>query len=527
MNDIGVSDTNDMADKNVKEETIVTDEGEVMRHEEEVRPQRRIHPGLIAAIVIALVLVFFLIVWYFSGSSGEAGRPVPAPRTSVGDMPTETIANQTLTLSPEQVQNAGISIETVGEQLSTESIETSATGTIEANAYRQTPAVTLVGGIVRRVGPELGENVSAGQTVAVIFSDEFAQTQSRYIALRTETENARRNYERTQGLVAINQPGRSELEQATKQRRAAEAALNEMRNRYERTTRLITIGAASREELEQDTTKLRTAEAELQEATQREVRATQLLPISPEVRAASEEALNKLRSSESELAATRQRLILYGMPSSRVDSLRSASQVTSELAVPAPISGTITSRSINIGEVVEANKELVTITNLSSVWVIAQVFERDLARLRVGSGANVTSDAFPNRLFRGQISYIDPQLDETTRTAKVRIEIANPNRELRIGMYVRVAFGALGNAERTVPVVPTAAVQNINGQQIVFLPTSDPNVFELRPVRLGGESEGRHQILEGLTVGDKVVTNGSFALRAEWLKTNQGSEHQH
>jgi multidrug efflux pump subunit AcrA (membrane-fusion protein) len=66
-------------------------------------------------------------------------------------------------------------------------------------------------------------------------------------------------------------------------------------------------------------------------------------------------------------------------------------------------------------------------------------------------------------------------------------------------------------------------VQNINGQQIVFVPTSDPNVFELRPVRLGPESEGRYQVLEGLTVGDKVVTNGSFALRAEWLKTHQGS----
>jgi cobalt-zinc-cadmium efflux system membrane fusion protein len=522
MNDIRVSDKNEMADKTIKEETIVTENGEIV-HEEEIRPHRRIHPGLIAAIVIALVLVSFLIVWYFSGSGGEAGRPVPAPRTSVGEMPTETIANQTMTLSPEQVQNAGVTFETVGEQLSTESTETSATGTVEANAYRQTPAVTLVGGIVRRVGPQLGENVSAGQTVAVIFSDEFAQTQSRYISLRTETENARRDYERTQNLATINQPGNAELEQATKQRRAAEAALNEARSRYERTARLIAIGAASREELEQDTTKLRTAEAELQEASQREVRATQLLPISPQVRSATEEALNKLRNSESELAATRQRLILYGMPPSRVDSLRSASQVTSELAVPAPISGTVTARSINIGEVVEANKELMRITDLSSVWVIAQVFERDLARLRVGSGANVTSDAFPNRLFRGQISYIDPQLDEATRTAKVRVEIANPDRALKIGMYVRVAFGALGNAERTVPVVPTAAVQNINGQQIVFVPTSDPNVFELRPVRLGSESEGRYQVLEGLTVGDKVVTNGSFALRAEWLKTHQGS----
>jgi multidrug efflux pump subunit AcrA (membrane-fusion protein) len=514
------------ADQSVIDKRVTTEDGEVVLHEEDTRPLRRLHPGLIAALMLTIAGVL-LLGWYFLSSSGEAGRPVPAPRSSVGDMPTETLTNQTLTLSPEQVQNAGITIETVGEQLSTESGETSATGTVEANAYRQTPAIALVGGIVRRIGPQLGENVGVGQTVAVIFSDEFAQTQSRYITLKTESENARRSYERTQRLATINQPGRSELEQATKQRKAAEASLSEMRNRYERTTRLVRIGAASREELEQDTTKLRTAEAETEEARLRENRAARLLPISAEVRSATEEALNKLRTAETELASTRQRLILYGMPPGRINTLRSASQVTSELAVPAPVSGAVTARSANGGEVVEANKELLRITDLSSVWVVAQVYERDLARFRVGGGASVTADAFPNRLFRGHVTYIDPQLDEGTRTGKVRIELANPNRNLKIGMYVRVAFAATGSSESTAPVVPTSSVQNINGQQVVFVSTTDPNVFELRPVRLGPQSTGRYQVLEGLMVGDKVVTNGSFTLRAEWLKANQGAEHQH
>jgi multidrug efflux pump subunit AcrA (membrane-fusion protein) len=76
--------------------------------------------------------------------------------------------------------------------------------------------------------------------------------------------------------------------------------------------------------------------------------------------------------------------------------------------------------------------------------------------------------------------------------------------------------------------VPADAVQNVSGQQVVFVTTQDPNVFEMRPVRLGAESEGRYQVLEGVKVGDRVVVNGSFALRAEWLKFNQsGSEHQH
>ena len=488
-----------------------------------VRRRNLIIAGSFVGVVGIAVLA--MLVWYFAGGS-EAGKPVPAPRISMTDAPTDQAAvltDQTVTLSPAQLENTEIAFDTVGEQLSTESESVAATGVVEANAYKQTPAVTLVGGIVRRGLPELGRNVSAGQTVAVIFSDEFAQTQSRYIALRTETENARRNYERSQRLAEINTPGRNEVEQATRQLRAAEAALSEARNKHDRTTRLIRIGAASREDLDQDTTKLRTAEAEAVEAQQREERARRLLPLSPEVRAASEEALNKLRAAESELAATRQRLILYGLPAGRVDSLRSPSQITSELSVPSPISGTVTTRSVNFGEVVDANKELMRITDLSSMWVIAQVYERDIARLRVGSGASVTSDAFPENIFRGTITYIDPQLDEATRTGKVRVELANPGRALKIGMYVRAAFGALGDAERTAPVVPAAAVQNVAGQQVVFLPTDDPNVFAMRPVRLGPESEGRYIVNEGLNVGDRVVTNGSFMLRAEYLKMRQGS----
>ena len=419
------------------ENTVFDDDGTVISHTEQTITDpprsRRVHPGVIAATISAAGLIL-LLVWYFALRDSSAGRPVPAPRsTAMDDLPAgEPMTRQTLTITPEQLATSGISIETVGEQLAPEVGLTASTGVIEANAYRNTPALALVGGVVRAVPPELGENVNRGQTVAVVFSNEFAEAQSRYIALQTETENARQNYERTQRLVGINQPGRTELDQAAKQLKAAEAALAEMQNRYQRTTRLIKIGAASREELEQDNTKLRTAEAEVTEARRRHERAGRLVEINPETRTQNEEALNKLRSSESELATSRQRLILYGMSPDRVSSLRNASQVTSELAVLAPIGGTVTSRTVNAGEVVEANKELLRVTDLSNVWVIAQVFEQDLPRLRVGSGASVTAGAFPDRLFRGHVTYIDPSIDQATRTAKVRVELANADRALTI-----------------------------------------------------------------------------------------------
>ena len=488
-------------------------------------PRRGVKPMYIALGILAVVLVgVAALVWTrYAGSGG--GQPVPAPRTvsmdDAGEGESPALTGQTVRIQPEQIESSGIAIETVGEQLTTETEAASATGVVQANAYRETPAIALAGGVVRRIGVELGQPVSRGQTIAVVFSDEFAETQSRLLALNTQVANARQNLERRERLVALNQPGRTEFDAATKQLTAAEAQLDEMRKRYQRTVRLVEIGAASRQDLEEDNTKLRTAEAETVEARRRLERSRTLLDIRPETRGELEEAQNALRQAESERSAVRQKLILYGLSPQRIDALRSPSQISSELAVTAPVSGTVTARAVNAGEVVEANKELLRVTDLSSVWVIAQAFEPTLARLRTGTGASVTSDAFPERLFRGQVTYIDPRLDEQTRTAQVRVELDNPGQTLKIGMYVRVAFGALGQAERTAPVIPAAALQTIGNRQIVFVATKEAGVFELRPVRVGPETNGQHIVIEGLTVGDRIATAGSFMLRAEWLKSNQ------
>jgi len=316
------------------------------------------------------------------------------------------------------------------------------TGVVQVNGYKETPVVSIVGGIVRGVKAELGQNVKRGETVAVVFSNELAEAQSRYLS--------------------------------------ALAALDEHHRHHLRTQRLVEIGAASREELEMANT--------------------------------------KYRDAESEVARLREKLLLLGLSPQRIDSLNSTSQISSEISVPSPASGTITSRTVNSGEVIEATKELMRVTDLSSVWVVGQVYEKDLASIHVGSGANITSDAYPGRVFRGRISYVDPKIDPATRTAQVRIELANPGQALKIGMYVNLAFAALGAAEKTTPVVPKDAVQSIGNQQFVFVTTEKPNEFILHPVRLGAESNGFYPVLEGLNAGERIVTNGSFLLRAEWLK---------
>ena len=400
--------------------------------------------ALLIAVVAMAIFVVAIAAWLLWPK--QAGKPVAAPRSvSFDESPQPaTAGGEKLTLTPEQMRTVQLKVETVGERLSSEATGQIATGVIQANTYKETPVVSLVGGIVRSVGAELGQSVRRGQRVAVVFSNELAEAQSRY-------------------LTAV-------------------ATLDEHHRHHLRTIKLVEIGAASRQDLET--------------------------------------ATSQYREAESNLANLRQKLLLLGMTAKRIDSLNSTSQISSEVTVPSPSSGTVTSRTVNSGEVIEANKELMRVTDLSTVWVVGQVYEKDLATVRVGSGANVTSDAYPSRVFRGRVSYVDPKLDPATRTAQVRIDLANPGQMFKIGMYVNVAFAGLGAAEKTMPMVPKDAVQAIGNQQYVFAATERPNEFLLRQVRLAPESNGFYPVIEGLSVGDRIVTDGSFMLRAEWLKSH-------
>jgi RND family efflux transporter MFP subunit len=487
----------------------------------EETPNRK--PLYVALAVIGVLVIAALSYWLLRSRDTE--QIVQAPRTvSFGDnsnsQSSDTTGEQTVTIQPDQVNKIGLKIETVGETLSSEAMTVAATGVVQPNAYKETPVISLLGGVLRSVSGELGRNVGKGQTLAVIFSDELAESQSRYLALQTEAQTARQNYDRTAKLVKINPSSNAELDQALAALKTTEAELVEHHKHHVRTEKLLAIGAVSREEFEQATTKLKTAEANVEETKRRYDRAVKVAEINPVSRGEFEQAAVKRQTAESDLATSKQRLLLLGLSSQRVNSLRVPSQITSEIALTAPVAGTITKRMVNQGEVLEANKELMRVTNLSSVWAIAQVYEKDLSLLRVGSGASITTDSYPGRLFRGHVTYIDPNINQETRTVQVRVELDNPGQILKIGMYVNVAFGSMGTAERTMPVIPSSSVQNMSDRQVVFVATDKPNVFTVKPVRLGKENNGQFTVLEGLNVGDKIVTDGSFLLRAELVKQN-------
>lgn len=274
----------------------------------------------------------------------------------------------------------------------------------------------------------------------------------------------------------------SELADAQMKYLSMRAMLDADHQKRARTEKLVALGAASRQELEEVT------------------------------------AVHAAR--ETELAAARQRLLLLGLSADRVASLTTASQVVSEVTVPAPADGTVIARSVNPGQVVGAGQELFVVTDLSTVWVIGDLYEKDFPAVRVGSEATVTIPAAPSPL-RGRVAYIDPRVDPATRTAKARVEVPNRNGELRLGMFVTVGFQTAGGERRVV--VPKGAVQAIGDRTVVYVPVEgDPVRFAERTIKPGPAVGDFLAVLEGLKPGEKVVSEGSFFLRAEAARSRTG-----
>jgi RND family efflux transporter MFP subunit len=219
---------------------------------------------------------------------------------------------------------------------------------------------------------------------------------------------------------------------------------------------------------------------------------------------------------ESHVRAALEKLKLLGASDRQIAALRQTQQIDPNLAVPAPIDGVVLTRTANLGLVVNQGQELFTVADLSTVWVMASVNEKDFASVRIGSATSISAPAYPRRIWKGRVAYIQPQVDVNTRTAQARVEVSNPAESLRIEMYVDVEFTFQGVKG---PLVPEAAVQSIGERQYVFLPVKgNEGSFKLRPVRLGPAANGFYAVLDGLKTGNEVVTEGSFILKSEAVR---------
>ena len=220
----------------------------------------------------------------------------------------------------------------------------------------------------------------------------------------------------------------------------------------------------------------------------------------------------EMRTARAEMHETQNRLELLGVPRQEIERLDREHTIKADVPLRAPFDGRVIMRNITRGEVVETNQRFFTVADLSNVWVIASVPEKDVEYIHKDQTVEMVAAAYPHALFSGTITYVGDVLDPATRTLRVRITAPNPEKRLKPEMFALVRVYAAPNPEMLT--VPLSAVQNGPVGKMVFVVRA-PTEFEVRTVRLGSEYGDVVAVIDGVRSGESVVTKGSFTLKSE------------
>lgn len=459
-------------------------------------------PKTVMAWVITAALLgvigLFGIIWIATKKSAVHENMETAEKKAAGEH-SEGAEGREVKLDPESLNSAGIRIESVTQRPAISKLYV--TGTVELNPEKTEMATPLVGGRIERVNYGVGDFVNRGAVLAVISSPQLAQLHGKMHEARTRYELAERNLSRVrkaENRVAVLQ---------------AKAKLDEAEKTLNRTRRLIELGAGAGKDLVSAEAGFKTAKADYDFQSN--------ISLNKEI----QEAQAEVETSRVDLHHIEDEMQSLGVTADRQGD-DDHSKNTSLVAVRAPLSGLVTERRFNAGAGIDAATPIFAISNLSTVYVIASVPESSLSKLTVGSFAEIRSTA--GDPINGRVAYIDPRLDETTRTGRVRLEVPNANGRLRAGMFTDVGFQTGTNeAFGEELVVSSEAIQRDENKTLVFVPKdAAPGAFEVREVEIGGESEGYTSIKSGLQLGEKIVTKGSFTLKTQLRKGEMG-EHGH
>ena len=219
-----------------------------------------------------------------------------------------------------------------------------------------------------------------------------------------------------------------------------------------------------------------------------------------------------MKTAQAEAREARNRLELLGVPRQEVERLDREDTIKADVPLRAPFDGRVIMRNITRGEVVETQQKLFTVADLSDVWVVGNVPEKDVQFIRKDQKVNVIVSAYPHAIVPGTITYIGDVLDPETRTMRLRVTVLNPDRLLKPEMFATVLVYAAATPDALT--VPLEAVQNGPTGTMVFVQRGT-NDFEVRTIKVGSEQGEVVTVLEGVSAGEQVVTKGSFVLKSE------------
>ena len=411
-------------------------------------------------IVTLLFIVGALAVGFYLGrTSGRAPGEdsTNAEESDHGD--SHATESSMLTLSPEAQRRLQIKVAEVQTRPAQRMIE--ATGRVGANETRLAHVRPLARGRIDEVYVRLGDRVRTGQPLLRYDNVELGDALGQYIA-----------------ALATIERSNSETDVA---RRALERARS-----------LVDLGAVAKAELQRREAEYRNA---LAETERRKAEAAQV-----------EEKLHRFGMTDPEIRKL--------SPSVDADYHREASHSV----LTAPFAGVVTQFKASPGESIDTEGELMTVSDLAVVWVQADLYEKDIRFVREGNTAEVRVGAQPDRVFKGKITYVGDVLDPETRTAKVRVEVPNPEGLLKIEMFAMVRIPTPVTAPTLM--VPFEAVAKVEDHMVAFVKRE--NGFEKRPVELGQRVGDWVEVTEGLEKGEAVVTEGAFLLKSEARKAELG-----
>ena len=368
-------------------------------------------------------------------------------------------------LDQEAMRIARITLGEVEIRKLEEDLRVSGRVTVNENATARVGSFTE--GIVVGCCESVGSDVEKGQVLARLHSHEIHDAEASYWEARAELERRQ-----------------TELQFAEKF--------------YKRASRLYELKAGSLQKMQEAEAKFRGAET--------------LLKIA---RAGVERADNHLRY----LGLTPEQL--PEAADEHAAEGRGAHEEAHLIEVRSPVAGTIVGRTVSAGAVVTPSDSLYVISDLRSLWVIAQVPEQHLSLLRSGLTVEVSVRAYPDKTFPARITYIGDALDPETRTVEVRCELNNPGRQLKTEMFATLTIHTGGSREAVV--APLEALQNVDGEEVLFVPEGRYS-FRARRVRVGRHSDSVVEIVSGLQAGEKVVVAGAFRLKSELLKAQMIEE---
>ena len=388
-----------------------------------------------------------------------ASRPGSAPPASE---PIEESHDENLIeLSPEAQRNANLKIAVV-EERPLEGVLV-ATGVVAPDQNRIAHVRPLAQGVAENIQAQLGDRVRVGQPLLTYDNIELGELIGEYLIIQAEIER-----EQSQVEVAKSYLNRSE--------------------------ELLAVEAIAQKEHE-----LRKAQYD--------------------------QAVATVESKKAELARVEEKIHRFGLTDEDLKNLNSSEHdphlTASHTTLTAPFAGVITAQDVATGETIGPDSEVFTLTDASIVWVLADIYEKDLGMVTVGLPCRVRVPAYPDEVFAGKIAYLSDVLDPISRTGKLRCVVDNSDARLKLEMFATVEIPL--TLRRNALIVPETAVQMVDQKKVVFVAQDDSH-FEAREIELGENSGDWVEVKVGLRPGEKIVINGAFYVKSALLKDQLGGE---